>query len=94
MLYLQALELLLDFAQALKLCDGSRLERRWLAYQLALAHLLAPLRQHERLNAQRLGNVLDQHAGLIAHLHGLELERDAISVDLLRPRHSHRTLHH
>ena len=39
-----------------------------------VAHLFAPLRQHEWVNAQRLGHILDQHAGLVAHLHGLELE--------------------
>ncbi|MCM5681575.1 hypothetical protein M8A51_18780 [Schlegelella sp. S2-27] len=92
MLLLQALVLALDFTQPLQLGHLLLLHRLHLAHQFAVAHLLAPLRQHERVNAQGLGHVLDQHARLIAHLHGLELELDAVAIDLLRSWSSQSTL--
>jgi hypothetical protein len=51
--------------------------------------LLAPLGQHERVDAQRLRHVLDQHPWLVAHLYGLELELKLVPGDLLRPGCSH-----
>lgn len=48
MLHLQSLELLLDLTQALQLGNGCWFERWGLANQFAVAHLLAPLREHER----------------------------------------------
>jgi hypothetical protein len=54
MLLLKALELLLHFSQPLQLRHGSRLGRRRVTHELAVTHLLAPLRQHEWVNAQGL----------------------------------------
>lgn len=84
MLHLQALELLLHFAQSLQLDNCCGVQRRWLADELSVAHLLAPLRQHERVDAKRFGNVLDQHPALVAQLHRPQLEVNAVSIDLLR----------
>jgi len=50
-LRLQAPVLLLDIAQPLQLTHRDWLELGYLARELAIAHLLAPLRQHEWVNA-------------------------------------------
>src|SRR6267378_747812 len=91
MLHLQAFELLLHLPQPLPLGHRCRIDRLRLTHQLTVANLLAPARQHERMYAQRLGNILDQHAGLIAHLHCLQLETDPVPIDLLRSWCAHRT---
>ena len=92
MLHLQALELLLDFAQPLQLGHRRGFDWRGSPLEHAVAHLLAPLAQHEGVDAQRLGHVLDEHAGLVAHLDCLQLELDAVAIDLLWSWGSHRTL--
>src|SRR5436190_780797 len=91
MLHLQALELLLHLPQPLQLRHRFGIERRRSTYQFAIAYLLAPARQHERMNAQRLGNVLDQNARLVTHLHCLQLESDLVPMNLLRSWCAHST---
>src|SRR6266487_4752612 len=91
MLHPQALELLLHFPQALQLGPRCSIDRRRLAHQLAITHLLAPAREHERMNAQRLSNILNQDARLVAHLHRLQLKGDPVPIDLLRSWCTHRT---
>ncbi len=58
----------------------------WIAHQLAVAHLLAPFREHEWMNAQRLRNILDQHSTLRTQLYcfELELEDAALTTEALR----------
>ena len=85
MLHLKALELLLDLAQALQFGNGREFDGRRSALQHTVAYLLAPLAPHEGVHAQRLGQVLDEHTGLVAHLDGLQLELDAAAIDLLWP---------
>src|SRR4030067_1938314 len=48
----------------------------------AFARLLAPARQHERMNVQRLGDVLNLDAGELAELHRLELEFSGVAMNL------------
>src|SRR6266496_4867882 len=91
MLHLQALELLLDLPQPPQLRHRAGIEWRGFTHQLAVAHLLAPARQHERMNAQRLGHVLDQNPRLVTHLHCPQLERSPVPMNLLRSRCTHRT---
>src|SRR5438128_4742097 len=91
MLHPQTLVLQLHLPQTLQFGHRRGVDWRHLADQLAIAHFLAPARQHEGMNAQRLGNILDQHAGLITHLHRLQLECDSVPMNLLRPWCTHRT---
>lgn len=46
-----------------------------------LAHLLAPFRQHERVNLQGVGDVLNQHAINLGELDRLELELGGVLPD-------------
>jgi hypothetical protein len=66
-------ELLLDVAQPLQFGSFLRFERRWIAHQLAVANLFAPLGEHERMDAQRLCDILDQHTRLGTQLEALSL---------------------
>src|SRR2546426_11352421 len=91
MLHLQAFELLLDLPQPPQLRHRAGVERRGFTHQLAVARLLAPARQHERMNAQRLGHVLDQNPRLVTHLHCPQLERSPVPMNLLRSWCTHRT---
>src|SRR5664279_2355610 len=91
MLHPQALELLLYLPQALQLGHRCRIDRRRFANQVTVTHLLAPARKHERMNAQRLRNIFDQDARLVAHLHRLQLEGDPVPIDLLWSWCAHQT---
>jgi hypothetical protein len=58
----------------------------------AVADLLAPAREHEGMNVERLGDILDLDAGKVAKAHSLALEIVAIAMDLSRtldPGHPH-----
>src|SRR5882724_1108583 len=92
MLLTQPLVLLLHFAQPLQLRHRRRLDPRRLSSYLAIAHLLAPTRQHEWMDVQRLRHILDQHALLGAQLHRFQLERVVVALDLLRSWRPHRPL--
>ena len=50
----------------------------------ASAHLAAPLRQHERVDLERLGNVLHPHPIQLRQLHRLELELRAVAPQFAR----------
>src|ERR1700682_1499951 len=91
MLHPQALELLLPLPQPPQLGHRCAIDRRRPANQLAITHLLAPAREHERMNAQRLGNILDQDPRLVAHLHRLQLEGDPVPIDFLWSWCTHQT---
>ena len=61
------------------------------AAQLAVAHLLAPPRQHERVNVQRRRHRLHLEPRLLAQPHRGQLELEAVLPDLPQPwaRHRH-----
>jgi hypothetical protein len=91
-LHLQSLVLLLVLAQPLQLGHHRRL-RRWRSpLEHAIAHLLALLAQHEGVDTQRLGDVLDEHTTLVTHLNRLQLELNAVAIDLLWSWASHCSL--
>ena len=52
-----------------------------LAAQDAFAHLLAPAREHERMDVQGLGDLLDLDAGELAQANGAELELKTVAVN-------------
>jgi hypothetical protein len=57
----------------------------------ALADLLAPFRQHEGVNLQSIGDVLNANALNLGELDRLELELSGVLPDLSRPFHSGHT---
>jgi hypothetical protein len=60
--------------------------------QPTVPDFLAPAREHEGMDVERLGDVLDLNAGKIAETHGLTFELDAVAVGLpwaLDPSHRH-----
>jgi hypothetical protein len=73
-LHLKELVLALELAKPLQFAHSGHVNGRRLASEHAIAHLLAPLGQHERVDAQRLCDIFDQHARDVAHLNGLQLE--------------------
>lgn len=90
MLQLKALKLALDLLQALQLSDHLRLRGGGFAPNEPVPYLLAPARKHERVDAQRVCNILDEHARLIAQGHRLELEVIGVPIDEFAARFSHR----
>lgn len=84
MLQLKALKLALDLLQALQLSDHLRLRGGGFARNEPVPHLLAPARKHERVDAQRDCDILDEHARLIAQGHRLELEVIVVLMTSLR----------
>jgi hypothetical protein len=91
-LHPQPLVVPLDLPQPLKFTNRLQVQRRDSAAKFAVTGLLAPPRQHERVNAQRLRDVADQDSWLLAELDGLELELGAVASDSSRTRFSHRDL--
>jgi hypothetical protein len=91
-LHLQPLVVPLDLPQPLKLAYRLQIERRDRAPQFAVTSLLAPPRQHERMNAQRLRDVPDKDSRLLAELDGPELELGAVASDSSGTCSSHRDL--
>jgi len=59
MLQLQTLVLLLHLPQAPQFDHRCGIDRRHLAHQFAIPHLLSPSGVHERMNAQRIGDISD-----------------------------------
>jgi hypothetical protein len=91
-LHLQPLVIPLDLPQPLKFTYRLQVQRRDGAPQFAVTSLLAPPRQHERVNAQRLGDVPDEDSRLLTELDGPELELGAVASDSSRTCSSHRDL--
>jgi hypothetical protein len=61
-----------------------------LAAQSAFAYLLAPAREHERVDVEGLGDLLDLDTGKLAQANGAELELQTVAVNprkLLRAGH-------
>jgi hypothetical protein len=73
-LHLQPLVVSLDLPQPLKFTYRLQIQSRDRAPQFAVTSLLAPPRQHERVNAQRLRDVANQDSRLLAELDGSEFE--------------------
>lgn len=78
MLRLQALVFDLELTQPLELGHRHRIGHVGPAHQYSVAHLLAPIRQHERVNAQGICDVLDLHPWRLAHCHGFEFELHSV----------------
>jgi hypothetical protein len=89
-LHLQPLVVALNLPQSLKFAHRLQVQRRDSAAELAVAGLLAPPRQHERMNAQRLRDILNQDSRLLTELDSLELEFGAVASDSSRTCSSHR----
>jgi len=68
--------------ERLKLGDLTRGTRRRYRWELAddppLAHITAPLGQHEWVDLKRTGDGLHLHPGLLTQADGTELERIAV----------------
>jgi len=91
-LHLQLLVVPLDLPQPLKFTDGLQIQRRNSAAKFAVTSLLAPPRQHERVNGQRLRDVPHLDSRLLTELYGSELELGAVASDSSGTRFSHRDL--
>jgi hypothetical protein len=91
-LHPQPLVVPFDLAQALKFTNRLQVQRRDSAAKFAVTSLLAPPRQHERMNAQRNRDVPDQDSRLLTELDGSEFELGAVASDPSRTRFSHRDL--
>ena len=52
-----------------------------LAAQDAVAHLLAPAREHERVDVQGLGDLLDLDPGKLAQANRAELELETVAMN-------------
>src|SRR5687768_15421380 len=92
MLELQPLVVLLHAAQFLELRGHVLLDLHTLRHDPSLTRLLAPTRQHERVDVKRLRDVPHRNARQLAQLHRRRLESLAVLVRRPRPWSWHLTL--
>jgi hypothetical protein len=57
----------------------------------AVAHFLAPARQHERMDVEGIGDGLHLDPRHVAQLHGRQFEFNAVAMNLLGPWLAHAT---
>lgn len=75
----------LQSLQTLHLSQRGDLEGTPFAPQHSIAYLLAPLRQHERMNIQRRCDRLHLNPRLLAQPHRRQFERETLLADLPWP---------